>query len=152
MDTKPKEVVGDIWKLFDSKHTIVIPTNGTMTKEKQIVMGRGLAAEVVKMYPTIQHELWKRIVLDGNHVYHFVQWRLFTFPVKDQWFETADLSLIQQSCIELQQSIISSKLKHVLLPRVGCGNGGLCWDKVKPVVKRLLDQRCTIVTWEKEIA
>lgn len=146
----PVEVVGNIWGLHDYRHVIVIPTNGTITLHKKAVMGRGLAADAVTKYPKIQKELGERLRDFGNHVHYFPRWFLITFPVKHQWFEQADLSLIQQSTTELQQCVLLHKLKHVLVPRVGCGNGGLSWNDVKPILQATLDARCEFVTWKKE--
>lgn len=151
---RPLETVGDIWKLHSKQKTavLVIPTNGTIKNNEQAVMGRGLAADAVKRYLTIDYQLGEKLAKEGNHVFYFKKLRVITFPVKYEWYEMADLSLIQQSTQELQRCILTNKLAQVLVPRVGCGNGGLTWDKVKPVLQEILDHRCTLVSYRKELA
>jgi hypothetical protein len=75
-----------------------------------------------------------------------------SFPVKHNWWETANIELIKKSCIELITSIFDSdyfdnKFKVIWLPFVGCGNGHLSWEKeVKPVISKMLDDRFYIVS------
>lgn len=149
----PHEKTGDIWKMHkENKHSlIVIPTNGTVNKNEQAVMGRGLAADAVRKYLTIDFELGKLLSKMGNHAFYFWKYRLITFPVKYEWHQMADLSLIQRSTKELQEIIDVGKFTNVLVPRVGCGNGGLTWDKVKPILVGILDHQCVLVTYNKEV-
>ena len=38
-----KEVKGDIWNFYNKGYWIVIPTNGTVKRNGEAVMGRGVA-------------------------------------------------------------------------------------------------------------
>lgn len=149
--------VGDIWQYHkkcttakQTKMAIVIPTNGTITRLSTVVMGAGLAKDAAERFPTLSRELASRVLLDGNRVQYFPQYFLFTFPTKHNWWEYADLSLIQESCKQLNQLMATHNLKRVFMPKVGCGHGKLEWATVLRMLKRFLDSRCTIVTQEKE--
>jgi O-acetyl-ADP-ribose deacetylase (regulator of RNase III) len=70
---------------------------------------------------------------------------LVVFPVKHEWMELADLALIQQSAYELIALADRLEWRRVVLPRPGCGNGGLTWDQVQPLLWDL-DDRFVVVT------
>lgn len=149
--------VGDIWQCHvrcttakSAQMAIVIPTNGTVSRLSTAVMGAGLAKDAAERFPTLPRELAARILADGNRVHYFPQYHLFTFPTKYNWWEDADLSLIQESCKQLNQLMATHHVQRVFLPKVGCGHGQLAWDAVLRVLKRFLDSRCTLVTREKE--
>lgn len=78
------------------------------------------------------------------------QW--FSFPVKHNWYEHADLKLIERSAKELVDTIDDIFLDPddrpptIYLPRPGCGNGRLKWEDVKPVIEPYLDDRFVVVT------
>jgi hypothetical protein len=95
------------------------------------------------------------IALGGNHVYHLFyqtlgegkQVSLLSFPVKKNWWETADIELIKHSCIELVAMADSEQWTKVIIPRPGCGNGKLDWTVVRENIKDLLDDRFLIISY-----
>ena len=147
-----KEVKGNIWA-GKNVSARVITTNGSITKDFKAVMGRGIAKEASLAYPDFKEQLGKRLFEKGNRVYPFVFNKdlIFTFPVKHRWFEKADISLIANSCLQLLWEVdhgiyqISNEGK-ILIPRPGCGNGGLEWDEVKPVLEEVLDDRFHVIS------
>jgi len=146
-----KEYVGDIWrwgrlqKPID-KTAIVIPTNGTVKVNGECVMGAGLAKQVVEKYPTFPMLLGMGITNSGNRAMWFQREGVLTFPVKHKWFEHANLALIARSCRQINRLIELHGLVNIGMPHVGCGNGKLSWEDVGPIVRALLDGRCTIIT------
>ncbi|GIW56217.1 MAG: ADP-ribose-binding protein [Nitrospiraceae bacterium] len=134
----------DLWTVRDAP--IGITTNGSVTRAGLAVMGRGCALEAARRIPTIRRELGARLRETGNHVYWFPAHEIFTFPVKHRCNERADLVLIRQSARELATLANALGWTRVILPRPGCGNGGLTWDGVRPILADLLDDRFVIVT------
>jgi len=131
-----KEVFGDLWK-FDG--IIAITTNGFVKKDRTYVMGRGCARQTAVRFPELPRKLASRISTEGNRVFYFPEYRLITFPVKHNWWETADLGLIERSARELLRIIEVKNIKEaVYLPRPGCGNGRLKWEDVKKILSRIL--------------
>lgn len=61
--------------------------------------------------------------------------KLFTFPTKHKWWEDSDLALIDTSMQALVTTGIYLSGCKVYMPRVGCGNGKLHWDQVRPVIQ-----------------
>ena len=73
---------------------------------------------------------------------------ILSFPVKHNWFNNADISLIKRSAKELLDW--SEPFRSIVLPRPGCGNGGLKWEDVKPVLEPILDGRFHVITFGKD--
>jgi hypothetical protein len=127
------ELTEDIWTHAREDTFIVVPTNGFVKSNGDAVMGRGLAYQASKKFPTLQHELGSMLKEHGNYVYTFPTYGIVTFPVKDVWWNKATLELIDKSCQELSH-IIEFSSKRFFIPRVGCGNGQLSWNDVKPIL------------------
>ena len=149
----------DLWTAGADADAIVITTNGTITGRRLGVMGRGCALEAAERYNaetvragrrlwTLQRALGRYLEANGNHVGVLVPpppHTLVVFPVKHEWHQTADVVLIHRSFDELIQLADRLQWKRVVLPRPGCGNGGLTWEVVRPMAL-MLDDRFTVVT------
>lgn len=144
-----KEVKGNLWTY--PADIRVITTNGTVKKDGTCVMGRGCAAEAKALHPSIPRVLGEGLSTIGNHVQHLYGGELgkiiLSFPVKHQWFQTADLDLIRQSATELVVWANATNVKTIVLPRPGCGNGHLRWEDVKPILEEILDDRFHVITF-----
>ena len=144
-----KEVFGNAWDY--PANVFCITTNGTVkSSDGAGVMGRGIAAEAKKRFPGIDKKLGNMICKHGNHVYlatDFGSGDLCFFPVKHNWWEKADLNLIKRSAMELASIAEAFPETIFVLPRPGCGNGGLCWDLVKPVIEKILPDNVHVITF-----
>lgn len=147
-----QQQLGDIWELAKG-NSICITTNGNVNAKGHLVMGKGIAKEALIKHPSIGKILGERVELYGNHV-EFIPiydanlkliYNLFTFPTKHNWWEKSSFDLIEQSCKELVEYTITYTSK-IYLPRPGCGNGGLNWEDVKPILEKYFDNRFIIVS------
>ncbi len=59
---------------------------------------------------------------------------IINFPTKGHWRESSKLNYISKGLDELRLKLIEYGIKSVAMPPLGCGNGGLNWDEVKPVI------------------
>jgi hypothetical protein len=145
---KMKEIKTNIWNFHRAGFWIVIPTNGFVKNDGECVMGRGLAKQAAIKFPSLPKELGDRLKEYGNVIFTFHKYRIITFPVKHQWMEMANLELIEKSAKSLRDDIFKYNLSGILtpvyLPKVGCGNGKLSWEKVKPILEKYLDDRFII--------
>ena len=142
-----REAYGNIWDMDGD--AICITTNGYIKNNGEAVMGRGVALEAKQRFPDLAWQLGLKIDEFGNHVQliHLNPF-LYSFPVKHNWWERAELDLIERSAHELMSHIQSARFEHVLLPRPGCGNGGRDWEtEVKPILEPILDDRVAVVTY-----
>lgn len=146
------EITGNLWDYYDKGYTICITTNGTIKKDGSVVMGRGCALEAKNRFPLLPKKLGECLTFDYktdvyNVPFYFIEYNIVTFPVKDNWYETAKLDLIYHSCVWLKHILDTHDIKKIVLPRPGCGNGKLDWEKeVKPVIKDILDDRILIIS------
>lgn len=163
------EAYGDIWEIgYEWFHQgkdvgITITTNGFYRKDGKAVMGRGVAKEAAERFPWLPINLGSHLKYNGNiPVWYGADFNpdtggsivILTFPVKPQygprgemgWKAKADLNLIKESADYLASQAWQIP-NNILVPRPGCGNGGLKWEQVKPVIEPILDDRFTVVTW-----
>ena len=138
------ETNGNIWKFRGPNNLIVIPTNGTVNSQGKLVMGAGVAKQATQLWPLISYRLGDLVKRYGNHVHILADIGVCSFPVKHAWSDTANIMLITRSCGEL---VASTNLNgSIYLPRVGCGNGHLLWQDVKPILESYLDDRFILVS------
>ncbi len=149
------EQTGNLWTLPADARCIT--TNGmTRPSDGCAVMGKGCAEEARHRFPGVDTYLGMMLDQHGNHVHQLMEapkkpmgsgvWVLVSFPTKHHWREKSDLELITQSCVELLEvADTQPSWETVLLPRPGCGAGGLSWSVVKQVIAPLLDDRIVVV-------
>lgn len=152
----------DLWQAGMLADAICLTTNGTIKRNGQGVMGRGVALQAASMWRYLPSQLGAHLAANGNHVGFLTHVQaipsvtngrprplpiaILAFPVKVEWNEKANTVLIARSLIELVSLTDAAGWKKVILPRPGCGNGGLTWETdVKPMVERL-DDRFVVVT------
>lgn len=151
---------GDLWTWDDEPVVArVITTNGFVTSNGQAVLGRGVAKQAVDRFG----EALKTLLGDylqrwGNHVHAFQPkpqhgrpYWLITFPVKPElgpngepgFKAKAELELISRSANELLMFTLGMLPDEgaIVMPKPGCGNGGLDWSDVAPVLSKELDQQ-----------
>lgn len=142
------EQINDIWNKWNQGFWIVIPTNKFTRKNGTAVMGRGLAWQAKEKFPKLEAEFGKLLInYKDYNVFGFPEYRLFAFTVKNVWWEKAELSLIEKSCKELETIIhynFPNIPKPIYVPKVGCGNGKLNWEDVKPILEKYLDDKFII--------
>jgi O-acetyl-ADP-ribose deacetylase (regulator of RNase III) len=68
------------------------------------------------------------------------------FPTKDKWREKSEYIFIEKGLDDLREKIQSNRIDSVAIPPLGCGNGGLLWDKVKTIIQEKLNDLYTEIT------
>ena len=111
-------------------------------------MGRGVALQASQRYPGLALKIGQAVKLRGNRLH--MMGSLCTFPVKHEWHQKADKALIVQSARQLQ-ILADACQKEIgpwrfVLPRPGCGNGGLTWDEVRPLIEDILPDNVHVIT------
>lgn len=131
-----REVSGDLWSFYGREtYIVLITTNGSIRKNGKGVMGRGCAAEARLKIPGIERLLGANLQTFGN-VLALTDGGYGFFPVKHEWWQDADMELIVKSATQLEKLAQHEDFtgKTFILPRPGCGSGGLQWSQVKPLL------------------
>jgi len=114
-------------------------------------MGAGLALVFKRRFPAAfkaySHACADGLVRSGS-IYTFVEdgITLFHFPTKRHWRDRSKLVDIQKGLLALRTEIVSTGVKSVAVPALGCGLGGLDWDEVKPCIDSALSNMRTQIT------
>lgn len=147
-----QEVFGDFWDY--PARIKLITTNGDVRVNGMAVMGRGIAQQAVSRFPDIADILGQRLLLQQRStlpsanfepkvcfLYHDKRDAVgyWSFPVKYHWQQKASFGLIVRSVKALDEIARAGTLATFLLPRPGCGNGGLEWKDVRELCKNLPD-------------
>lgn len=141
------EITGNLWSEHAAGAVVAITTNGQVTRKGDVLMLRGCARQARERYPDIPRTLGGLIRQHGSHVFDLGR-RIVSFPVEEDPYQIPDLKLIEQSCRELVELTDYKQWRKVVVPRPGCGGGGLAWSEVRPMLERHFDQRFHIITQE----
>jgi hypothetical protein len=134
---------GNLWDHNDGY--IAITTNGVIKDNGDLVMGAGVALEAKVRYPELPTILGKYVFEYGNQPYICKKFKLISFPTKHHFKNPSDIDLILQSARILTKMLDRIDIQKVYMPKPGCGNGGLQWIYVKPLLEKILDDRFTII-------
>lgn len=107
------------------------------------VMGKGIALQFKRKWPA-NFKAYEAACKDGEVVpckmFVFDNGQLaepkfiINFPTKRHWRQPSKLSDIECGLEDLIQQVVKLKIRSIAIPPLGCGNGGLDWDEVKPLI------------------
>ncbi|TFF40225.1 macro domain-containing protein [Mucilaginibacter psychrotolerans] len=63
---------------------------------------------------------------------------IVNFPTKKHWRNPSKLQWFKDGLKDLREQVNRYDIKSIALPALGCGNGGLDWAVVKPVIEQYL--------------
>ena len=129
---------------MDQKGWVVVPTNTTIRKDGQAVMGKGLAAAAQYWGWDLAKQLAIHIRRFNDRLYVChggVLAGLICLPTKHDWRRRSELEYVEKGCRELVEvADLLGDSQPIFLPKLGCGLGGLDWEmQVRPVVDSLLE-------------
>lgn len=140
-----REIVGDLWDEHARGAIVAITTNGMVNKVGRAVMPRGCARQARERFPEILNTLGLCLSLHGNHVFDLGH-QIVSFPVEEDPYQVAETRLIDQSCRELAELADYKGWQKIVVPRPGCGGGGLEWSAVKTILTRHFDERFHVIS------
>lgn len=59
---------------------------------------------------------------------------IINFPTKGHWRAKSEIRAIQDGLKDLITQVQRLQIKSIAIPPLGCGNGGLDWDDVRPLI------------------
>lgn len=124
--------------LLESRAQTVVNTVNTVG-----VMGKGLAAEFKQRSPDMfkQYKYWcEQNQLDVGKLWLWKrtsQW-ILNFPTKRHWRNPSKLEYIEAGLRKFVATYEEQGITEISFPRLGCGNGGLDWEEVRPLMEKYL--------------
>ena len=109
------------------------------------VMGKGIALQFRKAYPNMYEEyvdackagrvrLGAMSVFDNGLIGGGPRW-IINFPTKGHWKAKSRLEDIDSGLLSLIDTLKQLEITSVAVPPLGCGNGGLDWEDVRPRIE-----------------
>ncbi|MCF8869723.1 type II toxin-antitoxin system antitoxin DNA ADP-ribosyl glycohydrolase DarG [Xanthomonas campestris] len=133
--------------LFESTSEAIVNTVNCVG-----VMGKGVALEFKKRWPE-NYKFYKKacdagalrpgtlLIFDRNSLLLNPTPRfLINFPTKDHWRAKSRIEYIELGLNALVEDIRRLGISSVAIPPLGCGNGGLDWDLVRPLIVSKLSE------------
>src|SRR5579859_142878 len=122
------------------------------------VMGKGIALQFKEKYPvnfSIYAEACKKgqvqtgrmlvtrdSTLEGERI-------IVNFPTKKEYYRKSQYIFIEDGLKDLVRVIKEWDITSIALPPLGCGLGGLKWEKVRPLMEQYLaDSPARVVIYE----
>lgn len=130
-----KYVEGD---LFASPAQVLVNTVNTVG-----VMGKGIALEFKKRYPDMfekykeQCDKHKLVIGKLMLCYEPDHW-ILQFPTKEHWRNPSKLEYVEKGLMAFARKYSDYNISSVAFPKLGCGNGELDWEEVKPLMEKYL--------------
>ena len=109
------------------------------------VMGKGIALQFKNTFPE-NFKAYSDAVKSGS--FHLGQVLVvpvnpigklkyvINFPTKSHWRYPSKLEWIESGLKDLREKIQEKGIKSIALPPLGCGNGGLDWRQVRPLIEK----------------
>lgn len=130
-----------IGNIFESNMAVLVNTINCVG-----VMGKGIAKSFKEKYPPMFYEYQKlctnNSVKPGILYPYYENNRLIVlnFPTKDHWRSPSKLEYIVDGLNWFIENYKQLNITSIAFPPLGCGNGGLDWDIVGPIMyQKLID-------------
>lgn len=130
-----------IGNLFTSKCSTKVNTVNCVG-----VMGKGIALEFKKLYPEMFNDYQQRCALKEikpGHPYFYKNSYgddILNFPTKDHWRSPSRISYIKEGLDWFVEHYKEYGITEIAFPPLGCGNGGLSWSDVGPLIYQKLNK------------
>lgn len=139
-----QEIVGNLWDHLGTA-IVAVTTCGAVDRRGRAILLRGCGKQARERFPDLPERLGRLLQAGGNHV-HDLGDGLVSFPVEEDPYEIPGLGLIERSCCELVTLVNARGWSEIVVPRPGCGGGGLAWNDVRPLLERHFDDRFRIIS------
>lgn len=113
------------------------------------VMGKGIALQFKQAYPeNFRHyeKACKASEVQPGQMFTVATGSLLNpryiinFPTKRHWRNNSKIEDIKSGLVALVQQVQRLDIRSIAMPALGCGNGGLNWTDVKPLIESAFAQ------------
>lgn len=128
--------------LFEAKTDALVNAVNTVG-----VMGKGIALQFKQTFPH-NYKVYRAACKNGelvpgrllavNDFGLGIDKLIINFPTKKDWKQKSEYEYVASGLTELAKLIETESIKSIAIPALGCGNGGLDWEKVKLMIEKHL--------------
>jgi O-acetyl-ADP-ribose deacetylase (regulator of RNase III) len=129
--------------LLDSSAEALVNTVNTVG-----VMGKGIALQFKQAFPH-NYEIYRQACLNGSLQTGQLltvtdtdllmgERLIINFPTKRHWKSPSTYEYVETGLVALVNYLKTKPIKSLAMPALGCGNGGLDWKLVKPMIEKHL--------------
>ncbi len=139
-----------IWKtgnIFDSNCKTLVNTVNC-----EGVMGKGLALQFKKRYPKMFNK-YKIACKPGqcrclehggdiwiwNYIDFYTHKKILCFATKEHWYYPSKIEWIERGLQRFIEDYKNWNIENIAWPKLGCTNGGLKWEDIKPLMIKYLE-------------
>ncbi|MBQ1991639.1 MAG: macro domain-containing protein [Clostridia bacterium] len=107
------------------------------------VMGKGIALQFKNKYPEMfksYRQICEKHLFDVGNLYLWKsskKWVLL-FPTKKHWRNPSKIEYIESGLKKFVENYDRLGIESIAFPKLGCGNGNLDWNIVKPIMEKYL--------------
>lgn len=143
--------------LLDSSAEALVNTVNTVG-----VMGKGIALQFKQAFPH-NYQVYRQACLNGffqtgqllvvaDTDLLLGERLIINFPTKRHWKSPSTYEYVETGLVALVNLLKTNTIKSLAMPALGCGNGGLDWKLVKPLIeKHLAELNLSIWIYEPQI-
>jgi O-acetyl-ADP-ribose deacetylase (regulator of RNase III) len=124
--------------LLDAQAEALVNTVNTVG-----VMGKGIALQFRQAFPE-NYEAYRKACehkeVQPGRMFVFDTGKFYpryivNFPTKRHWKGKAKIEDVQSGLVDLIATVKRLGIKSIAVPPLGCGNGGLRWEQVQPLIE-----------------
>lgn len=124
--------------IFDSPAQVIVNTVNTVG-----VMGKGLALSFKQRYPEMFNRYRaacekKQLTVGKLMLFYEPDHWILLFPTKENWRNPSKLEYLEKGLFKFVNTYADKNITSIAFPKLGCGNGELSWDEVKPLMEKYL--------------
>jgi O-acetyl-ADP-ribose deacetylase (regulator of RNase III) len=138
--------------LFETPAQTLVNTVNTVG-----AMGKGIAKEFKRLFPDMfveyqKHCESKKLDIGSLWLYPTRNKWVLSFPTKKHWRQPSRIEYIEAGLKTFAAHYNEMRITSAAFPRIGCGNGELDWEEVRPLMDRYLKKLpIDIYVYEKSI-
>jgi O-acetyl-ADP-ribose deacetylase (regulator of RNase III) len=107
------------------------------------IMGKGIAYQFKRAYPAYFSDYERRckrneVRIGEVYAYQDSAKLIISFPTKKHWKSNSRLEDVDAGLASLRELLLREGITKVAVPPLGCGNGGLSWTDVRPLIESRL--------------
>lgn len=136
---------------YKSGNLLNDPAEGLVNTVNTVgVMGKGIALQFKQAYPDMFKDYVKaykenQLEIGKMHVYKLNDLvgpkYIINFPTKQHWRAPSKIEYIQKGLADLVRLVDEYNIQSIALPPLGCGNGGLNWSQVQPLIEKAFENK-----------